>query len=201
MAKTAGDVADAIIERVYGTGGIAHTQAFVITLLSKTQRVANAFLRKVRSSAALALPKEKLVYKLRDDVSGSIDVTEVIESRSGVDESLGQVSLFELMAYDVDWFRNTTGTRHFTWTQIGRDLLVIYPAKPGADTVDVYYTKYTDALSAAGDSFELADEDVHVAADLAELILLARDKQISVAKEKIAQIAEYLGVEALYDDD
>ncbi len=201
MAKTAGDVSDMIVERVYGSGGVAHTQAFVISLLSKTQRVANAFLRKVRSSTALAVPKEKLIFKLRDDLSSAIDVTKITETRGGHVETLDQSSLYELMAYDADWFRNITSTRYITWTQIGRDLLVLYPGMAAAGTATVHYTKLTTALTAAGDLFELPDEDVHVAADLAEIILLARDKQISVAQEKLKQLAEYLGLEALNDQE
>lgn len=201
MAKTAGDVSDVIIERVYASGGIAHTQAFVITLLSKTQRVANAFLRKVRTSTALAVPKEKLFFKLRDDLPSAIDVTKITESRAGTDEALDQTSFLELMAYDADWFRNITSTRYSVWTQLGRDLLIIYPAKAAAGTATIHYTKLTTALSAIADLFELPDEDVHVASDLAEIILLARDKQISVTQEKIKQLSEYLGVEALNDQE
>jgi len=199
MAKTAGTISNLLLERVYGTGGIAHTESFVISLLSKTQRVANAFLGKVRDSTALAVPKEKLIFKLRDDVSSAIDVTKITESRGGVDEALDQSTLPELMAYDVDWFRNITASRYITWFQIGRDLLVLYPGKAAAGTATVHYTKLTTALSVAADSFELEDEDVHVAADLAEIILLARDKQVSVAEEKIRQLVDYLGVEAMND--
>jgi hypothetical protein len=198
MAKTAGTVADLIRRRVYGYTGIAHTQAEVISLLDKTQRVANAFLRKVKSSATLSTLAQKQVYKLRDDLTSAIDVIRITESRSGNDEELFHVDEFaELTAYDQDWFRKIDGTRFDAWTQVGHDLLFIYPAKASGSTVTVYYTKLTNALSAAGDFFELADEDVHVAADLAEIMCLARDKQIMVAKEKIQQLAAYLGLEAL----
>jgi hypothetical protein len=199
MAKLAGTVADSIVERVYATGGIAHTQAWVITVLSKCQRVANAYLRKVRSSAVLSVLSKKLVYKLQDDLPSAIDVTQVIASRTGVDEALSHVDISEFSAYDQDWFRYVTATRHEAWTQIGRDLLVIYPGMAAAENVTVHYSKLTTALSAAGDAFELADEDVHIASDLAEIVLLARDKQITVATEKINQLAEYLGLE-LADD-
>ena len=200
MAKLAGDVADILIERVYATGGVAHTQAWVIALLSKTQRVANAYLRAVRSSTALAVLAEKLVYKLRDDLPNAIDITKATESRSGNDENIEHVSeLLYLSSYDVDWFRNITGSRYETWTQLGRDLFVIYPAKAAPGTATIHYTKLTSALTVAGSASELSDEDVHIASDLAEIVLLARDKQIVECSNKLEQLAEYLKIE-VFDD-
>jgi hypothetical protein len=202
MAKLAGDVADILIERVYATGGIAHTQTFVISILSKTQRVANTFLRSVRDSLALNVLAEKLIYKLRDDVPAAIDVTKVEESRGGNDEQLELVEdTLELSGYDVDWFRNITGSRYETWSQIGRDLLVLYPAKAIAGIATIHYTKLTTALAAAATAFELPDEDVHVASDLAEIILLARDKQIVECENKLEQAIEYLGIEGIDDEE
>lgn len=196
MAKTAGNVADLILRRVYSYGGISHTQAEVIGWLSKTQRVANAYLKKVRSSANLSTLEQKLVYKLRDDLASAIDVTRITESRTGTDEELFRVAdLRELGAYNTSWFRKVDGTRFDAWAQLGRDLLIIYPGKAAGSTLTVHYTKLTTALSAAGDAFELDDEDVHVATDLAEIMALARDKQITVCQEKIRQLSDYLGLE------
>jgi hypothetical protein len=200
MATTAGTVATNLIERVYATGGIAHTQAWVISILSKTQRVANAYLRSVRSNTVLDVLAEKLVYKLRDDVPAAIDITHITETRGGNAEQLERLDdLLELSAYDVDWFRNITGTRYETWTQLGRDLLVIYPATPAAGLATVHYTKLTNVLAAAGTAFELPDEDVQVAKDLAEIILLARDKQIVECSNKLEQLSERIGLE-VFDD-
>ena len=200
MATTAGTVATNLIERVYATGGIAHTQAWVISILSKTQRVANAYLQAVHSSAVLTTLAEKLVYKLRDDVPAAIDVLSITDTRAGNVEQLERLdNLLELSAYDVNWFRNITGTRFNTWTQLGRDLLVIYPGRAAADAVTVRYTKLTNALAAAGTAFELPDEDVQVAKDLAEIVLLARDKQIVECSNKLEQLSERLGLE-VFDD-
>jgi len=200
MATTAGTVATNLIERVYATGGIAHTQAWVISILSKTQRVANAYLQAVRSNAVLTVLAEKLVYKLRDDVPAAIDILRITDTRDGDVEQLDRLDdLLELSAYDVDWFRNITGTRPETWTQLGRDLLVIYPAMAAANNVTVHYTKLTNTLAAAGTAFELPDEDVQVAKDLAEIILLARDKQIVECSNKLEQLSERIGLE-VFDD-
>jgi hypothetical protein len=200
MATTAGTVATNLIERVYATGGIAHTQAWVITILSKTQRVANTYLRAVRSTTVLNVLAEKLIYKLRDDVPLAVDITHITETRGGRAEQIERLDdLLELSAYDVNWFRNITGSRYETWTQLGRDLLVLYPAKAIAGQVTVHYTKLTTALAAAGTAFELPDEDVQVAKDLAEIILLARDKQIVECSNKLEQLAERIGLE-VFDD-
>jgi hypothetical protein len=195
---TAGNVADLILKRVYAYGGISHTQAEVIDFLSKTQRITNAFLGKITSSSALTVLGSKLVYKLRDDLASAIDVLWITESRAANDEELLHVaSLDELTAYDQDWFRCVTATRFDAWVQLGRDLLILYPGKAAGGTVTVGYTKLLTALTAAGDTLELADEDLHVVADLAEIICLARDKQITVCREKLQQLATYLALEEI----
>ena len=193
-------MADVVMKRAYAYGGQAHDKSWVISILSKCQRVANAYLRSVRDSASLSVLKQKLVYSIADEMSECLDVTKVTESRSGVAEELARVdNLAELASYDVDWFRNITGTRYEAWCQVGRDLLVIYPSKASAGTVTVHYTKLTDPLVNNTDEFDLSDDDVDVVLDLAELVVLARDKEISAGMEKAGQLASRLGMETRDD--
>ena len=193
-------MADVVMKRAYAYGGTAHDKSWVISILSKCQRVINAFTGSVESSADLTVLKEKLVYTLRNELAECLEVTKATESRAGVDHELARVyTPEELAAYDIDWFRKIDGDRYDAWIQIGRDLLIIYPSKAANGTVTVYYTKLTDALVIDTDEFDLADEDVSPVLDLAELVLLARDKQIVPGAEKAGQLAARLGLE-LSDD-
>ena len=193
-------MADVVMKRVYAYGGVAHDKSWVISILSKCQRVINAFTGSVESSAALTVLKEKLVYVLRNELAECLDVSKVTESRTGVDHELARVTTpQELAAFDIDWFRKIDGDRYDAWLQIGRDLLIIYPSKAADGTLTIQYTKLTDELVNNTDAFDLADEDVSPVLDLAELVLLARDKQIAPGLEKAGQLAAHLGLE-LADD-
>ena len=193
-------MADVVMKRAYAYGGSAHDKSWVISILSKCQRVINAFTGSIESSADLTVLKQKLVYVLRDELAECLDVSKVTESRTGVDHEIARVQTpQELAAYDVDWFRSIAGTYYDAWMQIGRDLLIVYPGKAADGTLTVQYTKLTDELVNNTDDFDLADEDVNTALDLGEIILLARDKQIDAGMEKLGQLAAHLGLE-LSDD-
>ena len=193
-------MADVVMKRAYAYGGSAHDKSWVISILSKCQRVINAFTGSIESSADLTVLKQKLVYVLRDELDECLDVEKVTESRTGVDHEIARVQTpQELAAYDVDWFRAVAGTYYDAWMQIGRDLLIVYPGKAADGTLTIHYTKLTDELVNNTDDFDLADEDVNTALDLGEIILLARDKQIDAGMEKLGQLAAHLGLE-LSDD-
>ena len=189
-------MADVVMKRAYAYGGSAHDKSWVISILSKCQRVINAFTGSIESSADLTVLKQKLVYVLRDELAECLDVEKVTESRTGVDHEIARVQTpQELAAYDVDWFRAVAGTYYDAWMQIGRDLLIVYPGKAADGTLTIHYTKLTDELVNNTDDFDLADEDVNTVLDLGEIILLARDKQIDAGMEKLGQLAAHLGLE------
>ena len=54
-------MADVVMKRAYAYGGSAHDKSWVISILSKCQRVINAFTGSIESSADLAVLKQKLV--------------------------------------------------------------------------------------------------------------------------------------------
>lgn len=196
MATTAGTAAEIVQRRVYAYGGVSHTTAYIISILSLCQRVYNAFFRSVLDSTSLTVTAATPNYAMSTSLAEAVDVCHVAESESGVLYELSRVwGLEELAATDEDWIGNVTGTRYNAWCQIGRDLLFINPTKASNGLVSVYYSKLLDALTISGDNFEVSDDEVALVMDMAEIILLAQDKQLTVCVDKVRQFIEKVGLE------
>lgn len=197
MATTAGTANELVQRRIYAYGGISHTDAFVISILSLCQRVYNAFARKVLDSTSLTVTAATPYFYLRNVASEAVDIITVTESVSGTLYELARVwSPTGLAGYDADWFGNVTATRYHAWFQSGRDMIFIHPTKSSDGIVSLNYSKLTDALSLTTDVFEVGDEDVSAILDLTEIILLARDKQLTTCAEKMQQFMEHVGIDS-----
>ena len=133
-------------------------------------------------------------------VATAIDILEITESNRPL---LKCNTLDELNALDIDWWRKTDGTRFEAFCQIGRDFLIIYPAKAAGGTNDlsITYTKlvdaYADYSALTTETLTLADEDAEVALALAELVLLSRFCSLGEVKNRIMQITKRLGIEGV----
>ena len=196
MTTTAGTASTNLLRRVYAYGGIAHTEAWAIEVLSLCQQVVNAFTQNTADSASLTVVAATPSYNLYAVLPEAVDVLKVTEDVAGTYYTLSRTwSPEELAAYDADWLAHATGTRYLAWCQVGRNLLFIYPTKAANGTVSVFYSKLTTAMAIAADLFEVSDEDVPFVTDLAEIVLLAQDKQLTVCMDKILQLAEHLGLE------
>ena len=103
-----------------------------------------------------------------------------------------------MSAYDINWFRNITGTRFETWTQLGRDILILYPGQAAASSVDVTYVKlltlHTNHKAAYNTASELPDEDIEFALKLAEIMLLARFRQHKPLQRRLKTMFNFLKI-------
>lgn len=190
MARTAGVVTDTLLARVRQAGAPGTTNDLAMSILSKCQRTANAGLKRAVTSGTLTTVANTLIYEYRTDFTDSIDILSIKEGDREVQKCN---SLADLQAYDADWV-TATGTRFEFWLQIGRDILILYPAKTSGSTATVIYTKLTTGFNTyASDyntTFNLPDEDVDMALELAEILLLLRGKQASLAQLKAKRLIE-----------
>jgi hypothetical protein len=185
MARTAGQIADDLITRVYAEGGMAHTQASVVDILSRCQRSVNTFTRgSVVAGATFTTKPYKQVYSMRElgfqGYNLATDILEVTESNRRLFHA---PSLAALDADDLDWF-GATGTRFEAWAQVGRDIFIITPAKTTASSVRIYHTLYPLELVSTY-SLEVLARDAETIEDLAEVVLLMEDRQLVAAREKL----------------
>lgn len=195
MSRAYQTTIDLLIQRVRQTGGVAVTQNVATEVLGKCERLLNAHLKRVVASTSYTTTAKQLVYSYRTVLTTAVDILKVATSTYTLTKCN---TLHDLSAYDVDWFRNITGTSFQAWCQLGRDLLIIYPAKAANSSVTITYTKlltvYATYAAASGKNMELPDEDVETALALAEIVLLARNRDSAQIAVRLEQFISSLGI-------
>lgn len=196
MSRDYQTTVDLLIQRVRQTGGVAVTQDFATEVLGKCERLLNAHLKRVIASDTFTTTAKQQIYDYRSTLTDAVDILEVSESSRTLFECK-ELSVFS--AYEVGWFRNITATRFEAWHQIARDFLIIYPAKAANSSVVVTYTKlldaYTTYAAASGNNMSLPDEDVETALALAEVILLARNRNAKQIAVRLDPLITLLGLQ------
>lgn len=195
MARQIGPTVEILLRRVRQEGSPFISEDFATTVYSRCEQVINAYTQRVTASTSLSTPKEKLLFQYRIEIPDAIDILNVRESNRRVERCN---NLMDLAAYDIDWFRNITGTRFESWCQLGRDILILYPGQAVTSSVDIKYVK----LLTLRDDFdlyyntdsELPDEDIEMALGLAELVLLASFRQTVEIPNNIKDFIETFNV-------
>lgn len=189
MSRNLGPTTEILLRRVRQYGGFALTPSFALEIYSRCEQLTNAATRRVLSSSSLSIPKQQLLFNFRDSLPSAIEITNITESNRKLSQIL---SLGDLASYDITWFRNITSDRFESWSQIGRDILIIYPGKATASSVNVEYVKlltlYDDFTAHYNTASELPDEDVDLALGLAEIICLLRFRLLAHIPARLQSI-------------
>lgn len=190
VSRNIGPTVEILLKRVRQEGGLAVDVDLATKVYSYCERVTNTFTKRVKDSTALSVPKEKLIFNYRDEISDAIDIIEIRKSGARI-EKLD--TLFDLAAYNPDGFRKIDGTSFEAWIQVGKDILVLYPGQAAASSVDVTYSKlltlHTDFTTSYNTASELPPEDIELALKLAEAVLLTSYRQNKAAQITLKKIA------------
>lgn len=193
MAELAATLTDTLLRRVRDPQGLAHSRDFARTCLSHAQRILNAALGVVVESATLATSPTMQVYPVTSLLPSAARVLAVLEGTRDLAKLSNHIQLDHL---DMKWFR-AIGSRFEAWCPVGRDLIVIYPAKAMSSSVTVKYAKLTIALTGEGDATELPDEYMEDIITLAEIFLLAKQRDLKAALTALKRLTTELGNEML----
>lgn len=191
MARTIGPTVEILMRRVQQEGAVAVDPDFAVEIYGRCEQVVNVALQRVIASDTLTIPRQKLLFNFRDEFSDAIDIIRLSQSSRQLYRC---AHLYEFANYEKNWFRNITGTQLEAWTQIGRDILIIYPGLAAASSADIDYVKkitvYTDFSGAYNETSELPDEDVDMALGLAEIVLLLRFRQLAKIPTRFKKLLE-----------
>jgi len=195
MARDYQTTVDLLVQRVRQDGGIAVTDNVATEVLGKCERLLNAYLKRVVTSTAFTTTAKQLIYPYRTTLTTAIDILEVTESSR---ELFKCEELSQFSAYEVGWFRNITGTQFEAWCQVARDFFVLYPAKAAGSVVTITYTKLVDVYAtyaaAATNNMSLPDEDAETALALAEIVLLARNRNALQIATRLESFLPLIGM-------
>jgi uncharacterized protein YcfL len=171
MPFTAGDLVDDILNRVRDPSAGANTRAFVRLILTNVQRLLNAKFGIVLAQTALTTNPSQQVYAITASVATAMRIVGVREDT----RDLVEVAWHTLWYIKRGWIRRI-GTAFEVFSLVGRDLLIIYPAKSTAGTVTLVYATLTDDLATDATAIQITDDYVPLLLDWTEVILLLKSR-------------------------
>jgi hypothetical protein len=190
--KHAGELTDLLLYRTRSTGGIPFSKTFAMSILSLSQSLTQAYMKRLIKDADLTLSPEKPVYDTTAEFTDLYQIT-------GIDDDNIQLAEAkdwrEMSRINSHWLR-AHAQRPNTFCQIGARFLGIYPTPLFQRTIGVSYIYETTTLDEDDHALELPDEDVTFCLDLAETVLLlstARGEKLTEAAGKIQQFVQRVG--------
>lgn len=187
MATTAGIVVTEVLRRVRDEQGAGHSRVFALDIISHAQRIINRFTGSVTTEATLTLRPKTLVYDLTGTFTDALQVISV-KYRG---EELVQAGLKLLGSVDVSWPRNIEG-EPTVFSQVGLDLLIIYPVPNTPATATVTYVKDIGLIPGEDIDMSLPDHAMPLVKDFATAVLLIRQRDFIPAVKLIKELTESL---------
>lgn len=186
MTVLASTMTDTLLRRVRDTAGLAHSRDFARTCLSHAQRILNTAIGVVVESTTLATTPTMQVYPTTGFVPLAARPIAVLEGNRDLQKLSNHVQLAHV---SLTWFRDV-GSRFEAWCPVGRDLIVIYPAKSVVSSVVVKYAKLTTALTGEADPLEVPEEYTDYILSLAEVFLLMKQRDLKAASTALKRLVE-----------
>lgn len=190
MAQAAVQLLELVARRVRDPSNTAHSRAFILALLSETQRCVNGIAEEVVTTATLTVPPYRSVLPLEETLPTALRVTGI---RDETGQSLTPVPWNALAHANRRWWRSTA-SRSRVWSTIGRDLLLVSPMAPDTQTLTAVFVKKTDALSSEASVTEVTDATDDVVEDLTEALLLLKSRRLDAVPVALKRVAEFAGV-------
>lgn len=187
MPDVAKTLIDVVLRRVRDPQGSAHSRDLVRSLLSHSQRMLNAVLGSATETVTLNTEAQRKFYPISALVPTSARVLAVREGG----RDLREIGWLGFAQADRYWTRRL-GSRFLEFSTIGRDLLVIHPAKDEASSVSVIAASLTTELSSEDTEVEVPVDDVPAVLSLAEAVLSLRDRNIGGATGAMARVVEHV---------
>ena len=191
MPDVAKALTDQVLRRVRDVHGIAHSRDLARTLLSHSQRLLNSLLGIVTTSTTFTTYPHQQFYQISGLLTGDDAITKVMAVREGTRDLTHLANIRQLAHLDTRWVR-AIGPRFDAWTQLGRDMLIIYPAKVTSSTVTIVGAKLTTALTGEDTALELPNEYHDHIISLAEIMLLAKQRDLVQAVRQLQRLSHAL---------
>lgn len=186
MAQNAGYLSAQVAERVRDPNFNATTQAQTINLLSYGQQVVNGILWDVTGSASLVLQPRTLIYSVSGFLPSAVRIL-AIQDASG--RNLVPIGPHESLTWANPRWVTAVSDAPRGWAMFGRDVLVIYPGVRSQQTLTVTYATLTAALATTADSTVVPNEDDDAVMDLAEILLLMKNRDMGPCQNAMERFA------------
>lgn len=182
---TIGDLTDILLRRVRDPQGQFHSRALVRRIVSNLQWQMYLALKPELSQTSLVTTPGINQYRLTSNSLG----LRVMHVRDG-NRDLTHLDSYSKFAHlDRQWWQRQ-GPRHESWTMLGQDYLLLYPACPTSFTLDIVYVPmYTEYIIDTQTVF-IPQEYHESLLRLAEGLILLRQRDFGAAQRAINQFIE-----------
>lgn len=191
MPDVAKTLTDQLLRRVRDVHGLAHSRDLARLTLSHCQRLINSLLGIVTTSTTFATYAHQQFYQISGLLTGTDAIVKVMAVREGARDLAPLENIRQLAHLNTRWVREL-GPRFDAWTHLGRDMLIIYPAKQANSSVTIIGAKLTTELTGEATELELPNEYHDHVISLAEVMLLAKQRDLSQAMRQLQRLANAL---------
>ena len=190
MPTTAGDLVNSISRRVRDASNTAHSSAFVLDILDRSQVILNAHRKFQLSTVNLTTVPGQALYTLPGNINGIQRVTEVERDGSRLDELVPWRNLWKL---SPTWFTDVGDT--LGWGMIGKTLLALWPVPVVATTLQIKGPAITAELTSTNTTMALRDEDSDILRDLVTAMLLFRQRDLDMIEPIVGRMVDKLNLQ------
>ena len=169
---------DLLRKRTRTEGVVPHSDAFMLDVLSKAQRMVNARKQHVLVEEAFNTSPYQIVYDLRTTFPDAIDIVRIEKSEVRL---IHLANWRQLWLMSSGWFRQT-GTTARVWSKIGRTHFIIWPGVATAYSVNVLYSKLCNKLEENVTALEVDDDEMYEVLRVAEMVMSVRSGNYSALK-------------------
>jgi len=200
MAEAVSAMIDGILRRIRDTSANGTARSVVQDVLSGCQKTTPVGTFSQVQSAPMTTNAEQLLYQI-DSVAPRAG--RILGVQVGPDnEELGFTEWQKLKAIDPGWFRRI-GPYFQTWSLIGRDIFIIYPALIVASTVALSYVLSPVTITGEAEINQIPNDEVQLMVMVAEAALRIRSRQLNGVSQMIEGIdagfkAKKLDIDARY---
>ena len=179
MATTALQAAATASARARDSEFTGTPKVNVFDLLSRCQTILNGMTAGYEASASLPVQPNNPLYSISGLLPNALKIVDVQDSTG---RSLdGPIPFTSLKYLSFDWWRQT-GPQLYSYSLIGKDLLLLRPQLIMPQTVTVKYIAVTQPLLVDGDLFQVPDEDVPQTIDAVEFLLDMKARDLDNCK-------------------
>lgn len=191
MPIQAGELVDRVLQRIRDEHAAGTSRDLVRLVLTHAQRLLNAKLGLVMSSLPLATIAYQCVYPI---ASVAPDALRVIGVRSGA-RDLTEVKWQEFWYLKRNWLR-VARLQHESFALLGRNMLIIYPARPEPGIVTLQVARLTNALTSDLTDVELPEEFLPLLTDVVGAVALVRQRSFLTLDDVAQSIKSRLAATA-----
>lgn len=177
-----------VARRLRDNSNTGYPRAMVLRSMNAVQSLINVRLGLLQGTTTLTT-ENRALYTVPVTTPRILTIRETTNGHE-----IANVPWDQLVTQDENWIR-TYGERVQLWSQIGRDLLAIYPIPTDPTSLTITYVTYPAAITDAAVAWSLPDEYKPVLTDLTEAVMLFRSREFNAMQEAITRAAPRLGLE------